>query len=514
GADRPADRGDPAAHAAHQAPGDQAPELGLDLVGRRGRRQRGQGRAARGRRVPARLEALQAPRGQGPEGHPPARPARHRQDSAGQGRRARVERQVLRPVGIVVRRDVRRPWSGPHPPPLPHRPQAGPGHHLHRRARRRRRDPRQGHLRREGPDPQPAPGRDGRLRQRRQHRRHRRLQHARQARSRAAAPGPLRSPGLRLPARPDRPRGDPARALGRQAAGRRRPRAGGPPDQRARRRRPREHLQRGGDLRGPGDAGDHPDGGLRGGARARRRGHAVPAGHQRPREAGDRLPRGEPRPVLGAPGRRRARAQDLDRPARASARLHAQPARGGPLPQGQGGADRAHDRAAGRARGRARGLRPDHHRRLRRPQARVRAQPLDDRRVRHGHRADVAAAARRRLLGLRRHAPPRRRRAEASDRPGLAPRARRHRRAPTAARRAGLHPARAGGPAARGHRAHRRRRARARGRPRRPSASRAPARAARSRARARAGGRGAGDGCAPVRPVSPGAPPRGARAGV
>ena len=49
------------------------------------------------------------------------------------------------------------------------------------------------------------------------------------------------------------------------------------------------------------------------------------------------------------------------------ARLHAQPARGGPLPQDARGAHRLHDDAARRARGRGDRLRRDHHRRLRRP---------------------------------------------------------------------------------------------------------------------------------------------------
>ena len=46
------------------------------------------------------------------------------------------------------------------------------------------------------------------------------------------------------------------------------------------------------------------------------------------------------------------------------ARLHAQPARGGPLPEDARGADRLHDDAAGRPGGRAARVRLDHHRRL------------------------------------------------------------------------------------------------------------------------------------------------------
>ena len=72
--------------------------------------------------------------------------------------------RVLRPVGGLLRRDVRRPRGGADQAPVRRRPQPRTGDHLHRRARRRRRAPRHGHLGREGPDAQPAAGRDGRLR--------------------------------------------------------------------------------------------------------------------------------------------------------------------------------------------------------------------------------------------------------------------------------------------------------------------------------------------------------------
>ncbi len=125
---------------------------------------------------------------EGAEGHPPARAARHRQDAAGEGRRARVGSAVLRPVGGVVRGDVRRARRGSHPAPVRGRAQARTGDHLHRRARRRGRAPRDGRLRREGPDAQPAAGRDGRLRHERARGRDRRLEPAREARPGAAAP--------------------------------------------------------------------------------------------------------------------------------------------------------------------------------------------------------------------------------------------------------------------------------------------------------------------------------------
>ena len=63
------------------------------------------------------------------------------------------------------------------------------------------------------------------------------------------------------------------------------------------------------------------------------------------------------------------RAQDLDRPARPGAGLHAQPPRGGPLPEDARGAHRLHVGAARRPGGGGDRLRLDHHRRLRRPQA-------------------------------------------------------------------------------------------------------------------------------------------------
>ena len=187
-------------------------------VGRRRRRRRGQGRAAGGRRVPARPQALPRARRQGPEGHPAARPARHRQDAAGQGGRQRVGREVLLAVGRRVRRDVRRPRRRAHPAPVRDRARQPPGDHLHRRDRRRRRRARLGQQLRARADAQPAAGRDGRLQLDRRPRRDRRLQPAREARPGAAAPRPLRPPDLRLPARRGRPRGDHARPHARQAA--------------------------------------------------------------------------------------------------------------------------------------------------------------------------------------------------------------------------------------------------------------------------------------------------------
>ena len=109
--------------------------------------------------------------------------------------------------------------------------------------------------------------------------------------------------------------------------------------------------------------------------RARRRRAAVAQGDHRPREARGRLARGRARARLRAAADRRQGAEGLDRPARQGARLHAQPAAGGPLPEVAPGADRLHEGAARRARRRADHLRPGHHRRLRRPQPGDRRSP-------------------------------------------------------------------------------------------------------------------------------------------
>ena len=157
-------------------------------------------------------------RREGAEGHPAPRPARHRQDAAGQGRRARVGREVLLAVGRRVRRDVRRPRRRPHPAAVREARKDAPGDHLHRRDRRRRRRARLGQQLRARADAQPAAGRDGRLQHDRRPRRDRRVQPAREARPGAAAPGPLRPPDLRLPARRRGPRGDPGGPHPQQAA--------------------------------------------------------------------------------------------------------------------------------------------------------------------------------------------------------------------------------------------------------------------------------------------------------
>ena len=76
-------------------------------------------RADGGRRLPPRPEAVRAARREGAEGAPALRAARHRQDAAREGGRARVGRELLLRERVVVRRDVRRPRRRPHPQALP-----------------------------------------------------------------------------------------------------------------------------------------------------------------------------------------------------------------------------------------------------------------------------------------------------------------------------------------------------------------------------------------------------------
>ncbi len=118
-------------------------------------------------------------------------------------------------------------------------------------------------------------------------------------------------------------------------------------DQWADRRRPGQHLQRGGHLRRTAGGDRHHARGLRSRPGAGDRRGAVPARAQRPREEGGGLSRGRPRPARRAAAHRRSPAQDLHRAPRVSAGLHPQPARRGPLPQDPRGARRLHDRAHG-----------------------------------------------------------------------------------------------------------------------------------------------------------------------
>ena len=122
----------------------------------------------------------------------------------------------------------------------------------------------------------------------------------------AAAPGPLRPADPRRAARPARPRGDPracTRAASRSAptstSRASRAQTAGPD-----RRRPGEHLQRGGDLRGPRrPRRDRASDDFDDGARARRRGAPAAPRRDREGEADPRLPRGRPRAHVAPDGR-------------------------------------------------------------------------------------------------------------------------------------------------------------------------------------------------------------------
>ena len=272
-----------------------------------------------------------------------------------------------------LRRDVRRPRRRPHPAPVRRGAQAPPGDRLHRRDRRRRR-------RSAAPTTTPSASRRSTSCWSRW------TASARAATLVVIAASNLLEkldPALLRPGRFDRQvfvsppdvdgreailrvhtRGKPLGAdvdlelVARQTAG---------PD----RRRPRQHLQRGGDLRRPraprraiGQAR------LRRRARARRRRHAVAPHAQRARAPRRRVPRGRPCAVRRAAARRRPRAQDLDRPARPRARLHAQPPGGGPLPQDARRADRPAWSCCSAAARPRRSCSARHHRRVRRPRAR------------------------------------------------------------------------------------------------------------------------------------------------
>ena len=154
-------------------------------------------------KTPERFARLGA---QDPQGRPAGRPARHRQDAAGAGRRRRGGRAVLLDQRLRVRRDVRRRRRGARARPVRAGQAEGALHHLHRRARR----PRQGARRRAGgarrarADAEPAARRDGRLRHARGRHPHGRHQPARDPRSGAAARRPLRPPRARRPSRQGR----------------------------------------------------------------------------------------------------------------------------------------------------------------------------------------------------------------------------------------------------------------------------------------------------------------------
>ena len=162
------------------------------------------------------------------------------------------------------------------------------------------------------------------------------------------------------------------------------------------------------------------------GAGGRRR--AVSPRSQRSREACRRLSRGWTRALWRVAALGRSRAPHLDRAARACARLHAQPAGRGPLSEDSRGAARLHDGPARGTCGRAGCIRLDHHRRIRRLEARGGHRALDGARLCDGQRGRWAHPRRRRAP-LRDHAAPARRGAPRADRRGAPCRAPADRRA-------------------------------------------------------------------------------------
>ena len=219
------------------------------LPRRRGRRRGGRG-AARDQGVPREPEEVPGARRADPEGRAAVR-------TPGTGKTL-LARAVAGEAGVpffsISGSDFVEMFVGVGASPRARPLRAGqaeqPLHHLHGRDRRRRPPSRRRHgrrSRRARADAEPAPRRDGRLHDDRQHHPDRRHEPPRHPRSRAAAPGPLRSPDRRRPPRPQGPREDPRGPHARQAAGQghqpRRPRR---PDAGLHRRGPREPRQRGG----------------------------------------------------------------------------------------------------------------------------------------------------------------------------------------------------------------------------------------------------------------------------
>ena len=221
---------------------------------RRGRGRRGQGRAPRDHRVPQEPPEVPEARRQDPQGRPPGRSPGHRQDAPGQGHRRRGERAVLLDLRLGLRRDVRGRGRLARPRPLRAGQEARALHHLHGRDRRGRPPPRR--RARRGPrraraDAQPAPRRDGRLRDERGRDPDRGDEPARRARPGPPPAGALRPADRRAPARRQGSGGDPARPRpAHPARAGRRPEGPRPRHPWLLRRRPRQPRQRGGAARG------------------------------------------------------------------------------------------------------------------------------------------------------------------------------------------------------------------------------------------------------------------------
>ena len=205
------------------------------------RRRRGHRRTPGDHPVPQDPGAVRPPGRPHPEGRAAHRPARDRQDPAGQGDGGRGRSAVLREQRLRVRGDVRGGRGGPRARPVRAGARGGAGHRVHRRGRRHRAVARGGlhhgrRQRRARADAQPVAGRDRRLRHRRappgdHHGRH---QPAGSARQGAAARRPVRPPGGGGQPGPHRPGADPQDPQpGHQAGPRLRPGAGRPHHARA-----------------------------------------------------------------------------------------------------------------------------------------------------------------------------------------------------------------------------------------------------------------------------------------
>ena len=177
------------------------------------RRRGGQGGAEGGRRFPEGPQGLRRARRAAAARRAPGGPARHRQDPFGARRRRRGGRHLPFDQRLRVRRDVRRRRRRAGARSVRAGAQDGALHHLHRRARRdgpgARHRPDGGRPRREGADPEPAPGRAGRLRSEPGDHPAGGDQPAGDPGSRAAAARPVRSPDPGRPAGQAGPHPDP-----------------------------------------------------------------------------------------------------------------------------------------------------------------------------------------------------------------------------------------------------------------------------------------------------------------
>ena len=235
------------------------------------------------------------------------------------------------------------------------RPRPPPLHRLRGRDRCRR--PAAGRWagrrqRRAGADPQPDPGRDGRLRRPDQRHRDRGHQPTGRPRPGPAATRPLRPPGHPRPAGHEGSPRDPGARQGQAARQGDRPPQRGQAVTRLLGCRPGQPCQRGRHPGGSPEQEDHRHARVpRGtGARGGRSGAQEPH-HQRRGEGHHRLPRGWPRHGAAGAAQVRPRGQGQHHQPRHGPGLHHGAAHGGPLPAVQvrvRGQDRRHARWHGR----------------------------------------------------------------------------------------------------------------------------------------------------------------------